>query len=190
VVYLRLFIAVPLFEKTKNEISLWQQDIADKTGGRIKFVKPENLHITLKFLGDTEEERKDEVISVLDSLEDRNSFKSDIQTVSAFPGMKNPKVLVAKLIRNKEILQEINSGLENQLLKLGFEKEDRYFIPHITLARTKDNQGRKSLADWFESKERTKFNEISFEISKICLFQSILKPDGPIYKEIFCKIYK
>ena len=189
-VYLRLFIAVPLSEKTRNEISLWQQDIADKTAGKIKFVKPENLHITLKFLGDTEDGKREKIISVLDSLEDRNSFKSDIQTVSAFPGMKNPKVLVAKLIKNKEILQEINSRLEDKLLKLGIEKENRYFIPHITLARTKNKYGRESLADWFDSKERARFDEISFEINKVCLFQSILKSDGPIYKEKFCKLYK
>ncbi len=189
-VYLRLFIAAPLSEKTKDEINSWQQNIADKTSGKIKFVKPENLHITIKFLGETEDETKEKVISILNSLEDRNSFKSDIQTVSAFPGMKRPKVLVAKLIKNKEVLQEINSKLEDQLFELGFKKEDRYFIPHITLARTKDNKGFESLADWFTSKKRTKFNTISFETNKISLFQSILKSDGPIYKEIFSKIYK
>lgn len=189
-VYLRLFIAAPLSEKTRNEINHWQQDIAGKTSGKIKFVKPENLHITLKFLGDIEDGKKDLIISSLDSLEEKNSFKSDIQTVSAFPDINNPKILVAKLINNQEMLQGIFSELENKLSELNFKKEARYFIPHITLARTKDNQGRNSLADWFESKERTKFNKISFEVNKICLFQSILKSGGPIYKEIFCKIYK
>lgn len=189
-IYLRLFIAAPLSEKTKKKISLWQQDIDDKTSGKIKFVKPENLHITLKFLGDVEEEEKDKIISSLGSLEEKNSFKSDIQTVSAFPDIKNPKILVAKLINNQEILQGIFSELENELSKLGFKKEDRYFIPHITLARIKDNRGRDSIVDWFDSKARTKFNKISFEIDKICLFQSILKSEGPIYKEIFCKFYK
>ncbi|MFN2364123.1 MAG: RNA 2',3'-cyclic phosphodiesterase [Halarsenatibacteraceae bacterium] len=187
---MRLFVAAPLSEKTRKEISLWQQDIADKTSGRIKFVKPENLHITLKFLGDTEDEKRDEIISGLDSLKVRSSFKADIQTVSAFPGIKNPKVLVAKLINNKELIQEIFSELENELSEIGFKKEDRYFIPHITLARTKDNQGRDSLADWFESRAKTQFNKILFEVDRICLFQSILKSDGPIYKEIFCKFYK
>ncbi|MFW5993866.1 MAG: RNA 2',3'-cyclic phosphodiesterase [Halanaerobiaceae bacterium] len=187
---MRLFIAGALPEKTKEEISFWQQKIAESTEGKIKFVRPENLHVTLKFLGETETDKKEKIISILDSLENRNGFKTDIQTVSAFPGMKNPKILVAKLIKNKEILQGIYSKLENDLLKLGFEKETRYFIPHITLARTKDNRGQKSLADWFASRERTKFNQISFKINKICLFQSILKSDGPIYKEIFCKNYK
>lgn len=189
-IYLRLFIAAALPEKAKEEIGLWQQDIASNTSGKIKFVKQENLHITLKFLGNTEDEKQARVTTILDSLKNRKSFKSDIQTVSAFPGMRNPKVLVAKLIKNKEILQEINSTLENKLFEIGFEKEDRYYIPHITLARTKDNRGRKSLADWFASNERVKLNKISFNVNRICLYQSILKTDGPIYKEIFCKNYK
>lgn len=189
-IYLRLFIAAALPEKAKEEISIWQQDIGSNTRGKIKFVKQENLHITLKFLGNTEGEKQARLATILDSLEDRKSFKSDIQTVSAFPGMKSPKVLVAKLIKNKEVLQEINSRLENKLFDIGFEKEDRYYIPHITLARVKDNRGRKSLVDWFDSKERIKLNKISFNVNRICLYQSILKSDGPIYKEIFCKNYK
>ncbi|HKI90055.1 MAG TPA: RNA 2',3'-cyclic phosphodiesterase [Draconibacterium sp.] len=145
----------------------------------IKWVEKENLHLTLKFLGDTTVEQLEEIKEILKKTRKHfQPFHFQLKGLGYFKSNGQPRVLFAG-IEDFESLKQLVSDLDESFAKVGFEKEKREFKPHLTLARIKFLKNRKQ---FYSLVEKFDGNEIqSVNISEIVYYQSILKPGGPVY---------
>jgi 2'-5' RNA ligase len=138
-------------------------------------VEKENLHITLKFFGETD--KLAPIKEKLGELEEEFApFGVSLKGIGAFPSTQRAMVLWVGIEEGQSKLKELYSSIENKITCLGFEKEDRGFSPHITFGRVK--KGKYSLP------ENLDFSFGSFPVNEITLFKSTLTPKGPIYEII------
>lgn len=171
----RLFIALNLPPQAKEQI----KSILGKFNGskNIKWTEPDNLHITLFFLGNISAEMQKKIENILHSFENRfNEIELQYQNVNAFPNLNNPKIIILPCRQtNGAFILKFHELLGSELAKLGLKIEKRPWKPHITLGRIKSDHGVKIEA----MPEFQNFKIISYE-----LMESILLPQGPEYKII------
>ena len=150
-----------------------------KSGADIKLVELENIHITLKFLGDTEEQYIDKIEEMIKkSVEGIESFEIKLIGAGVFPNSSYIKVMWIGIKDNGE-LSKISSNINEKLTELGFEKEKRGFSPHLTIARVRSARNKEKLIEIVE-----KYREIEFttvKVDSIELKKSELTPKGPSY---------
>ncbi len=173
----RLFIALDLPEELKQKLGELKYRL---NFTQARWVKEENLHLTLKFLGQVEEEKISSISALLvNSLSDFPCFNLQTAELSVFPALKRARVLWINLVKGRKEAKNLAGLIESKLFTLGFEKENREFEPHITLARFRKPVCLSSLPSVGFS--------FSFFADQVVLFESILKPSGPIYKirEVF-----
>jgi len=171
---LRTFIAIDIPMELREKIYSAFDNERQRIKG-VKWVEKENLHITLKFLGEIEEEKVKEIGKILDEVSNKfKSFEVSLGELGGFPQLKNPRVLWIGVSPSEKI-EEIFNFIEERVERIGIEKEERKFHPHITVARIKERKGIS-----FENK---KFND-KFKANRIVLFKSDLRPEGPIYTQI------
>ncbi len=168
---LRLFFGIPLNEEIKEKIF----EYLDKNNlfkKNYKWVAKENYHITLKFLGDVDGslvERLEEVGNeVALSFE---PFSVYTYKLGGFPDRKRARVFFLSL-KDTDKIEKVFELLDNKLTSLNFEREERKYHPHITLARLRE----------FESLLDLKPLELKLDIEGFSLYESILKKEGPFYK--------
>ena len=166
-------MAVEVPESVRKKINDLVQ-IEAKRELPIKWVKLNNLHITLKFLGEIDEEKKSEILPVLKEIGNKHkSFQLQLSGIGCFPNPRNPRVLWVGVEQGNDALCAMSADVEEALAHFGFKREER-FHPHVTIGRIK----RFCKVDHILEK-----NIIAepFEVSAIVLFRSVLKPEGPIY---------
>jgi 2'-5' RNA ligase len=175
----RGFIAVDVGPFPK--IIEFENQIKD-TDADVKLVDPKNVHITLKFLGDTDENLVDRIEEIMKkSVEKIKPFEIKLKGAGVFPNKNYIKVMWIG-INDTENLKKISNGIDEQLSKIGFEKEKRDFSAHLTLARVKTPKNKDKLLQIVEKYRETDFTKI--KIDSIRLKQSELTPKGPIYTTV------
>jgi len=149
---------------------------------KIKWVDPENFHLTLFFLGDTDEEQIGAIRQELASLADTYS-KTHIQLegLGVFKSIHKPRVLWAGISQYDE-LKDIKAALDQRMMQLGFKPDNREFKPHLTLARMKWIEEKQKLSKVLDEFKSLHFQEST--IDELIFFESILKPTGPEYNPI------
>ncbi|AKB80046.1 2'-5' RNA ligase [Methanosarcina horonobensis HB-1 = JCM 15518] len=174
---IRTFIAVELDPSFREEISQIQERFS---GFDLKFVNPEIVHITLKFLGDIKESMVAPIAEALDSIM-CEPFEARIKGLGAFPKLSNPKVLWLGATGNFETL---HADVETVLKPFKFKEEERAFTAHATLARAKflNKDQKNAFADVL--KELKDIELGSMRVNKVLLKKSTLTPDGPIYETL------
>lgn len=173
---MRLFVAITIEEKIKEEIFQFEEEIKDKTQAKVKWVPKENLHLTLKFLGEVKEKKSKEVIDELKVVAiGFPVFKLKFERTGGFPPGKHPRVIWVGA-EGKEIFKLVEK-IEKCMEVIGFLREKRDFKSHITIGRIK---GGTFELDLIEQKKNTFFGEM--EVKNIDLYQSHLSPQGPTYK--------
>lgn len=183
---MRLFIALPIEDRTQNLLENNIKKAQKELDYNLKWVNGENLHLTLKFLGETEEEMVEEIKeAVTNTCSNYNQFNIYYDHYDAFPSTDYPKVLFFGLKNNKNPLIELQNKLENRLSKKGFEKEDREYTPHLTFARTRKNTNINKLKYDYNNFIEKNNIRILQKVNSISLIESQLYKSGPVYKEIF-----
>ena len=178
----RIFIGVTLSEEINAKIQQWIN--TQWQGSPIRFIKKENRHITIKFLGNVNQGSLPKISEALGeavSKLNRNSSEIAVEKLGFFPNEKNPHVFWIGLKDSSGYLADIFNVVENELRELGFSRDERSFHAHITLARLKkrlDDNDRTSI----DSCKDIKFGE--YTPSKLVLFESILKGKGAVYDKI------
>lgn len=171
---MRCFIAIEIPEKIKKEIEKIQKQLPGFKG---KLIEPENLHLTLKFLGEINSREIEQIKEKLSEIE-FPKFTSEIDSIGFFNNRKSFKkqLIIWLHIKNCEGLQKL---IDNKLSGL-FPKEKR-FMSHLTIARIKDIKNKKI---FLEEIEKIKISKLNFDVDKFYLKESILTKEKPFYKDI------
>jgi 2'-5' RNA ligase len=177
----RTFVAIKVHpgEKMLEILDWFKHHLALE---KIKWVDPAVMHITIAFLGDTDERIIPSVSDLIKQTAlNHPSFELFFKGTGLFRNLHDPRVIWIGTEANP-ILQSIKTELDNDLSKFGFEKETREFRPHLTLGRIKYLKDRSALE---EAIHLYKDQDIQKEqISELIYFESILKPEGPEYHSI------
>lgn len=172
----RGFIAMDLASLPK--LIEFENKIKD-TGANVKLVKPKNVHITLKFLGDTEEEKIDEIEKIMkNAVKDVDPFNIQLKSTGVFPNQNYMKVIWIG-INNGEKIGIIADKIDEDLSNIGFEKEKRKFSAHLTIGRVKSAKNKDQLVQIIEKYKEFEFADV--KVDAIKLKKSELTPKGPIY---------
>lgn len=179
---MRAFIAVELSETARGAVARLQ-DALRPAGADVKWVEPQNLHLTLKFLGEAEEPRLPELTQVLESAASHLSpFTFSLEGVGAFPRLEYPRIVWTGIQEGKESLVALANQLEEACGRCGFSPEERPFSPHLTIGRVRSG---KRLAFLVQQLRETTFQTAApVPAEKIVLFQSILSPRGATYSPL------
>ena len=172
----RGFIAIDI--NTPPNILKLLNDIT-KSNADVKLVEPQNIHITLKFLGDVQENNIDKIEQIIrDSIKKIEPFKIKLKGIGVFPN-KNYIRVVWIGIMDTEILSTISTNIDENLSQLGFKKEKRGFSAHLTIGRVKSAKNKMHLLKAIDNYSNFEF--ATLEVSSIKLKKSDLTPKGPIY---------
>jgi 2'-5' RNA ligase len=174
----RAFVAIKIDPEVAQRISEIQAKF-DKNLGGIRWVRPENLHLTLKFLGQVDD---DKLPPMMDSLgrvfHSMPRFSVSCSGLGVFPDIRRARVLWVGL--EGKPLSSLAARVDDALVPLGFAREKREFKPHLTIGRWRESAGRPDLL----RRELETGKEHDFgpsRMNEVILFQSMLKPTGAVY---------
>lgn len=148
----------------------------------VKWVEPENMHLTVKFLGDVDISDTYEVCkAVTRAVKDVEPFDLEIRGVGAFPNIQRPRTIWFGGGEGEQQMADLANRLDNELFKVGFRKEGRRFQTHLTLGRVHTERG-PALADLSRLLEEYVDLEVgSTPIDEVIIFSSTLTRTGPVY---------
>ncbi len=178
----RCFLAISLSESVKKRLQALQQELA-KTGADVRWVRPEGIHLTLKFLGNVPEEKIEPIAKAAQEVVAKfGPLRLRVKGLGAFPSGRKPRVIWAGLEGDLKPLLRLQKELEDSLAKLGFEPESRPFVPHLTLGRVKSGRKMDKLRQVLaEKNDRVGEGWEEMQIENLVLYQSTLKPSGAVY---------
>jgi RNA 2',3'-cyclic 3'-phosphodiesterase len=179
----RIFIAADISTEARRKVSDYIETLRKEfTDIRVGWDKPEKLHLTLKFLGDTDEKYLSKLIIIVENISSEiSNFKLKIAETGVFPNAKNPRILWIDVKDEAGNLAKINSLLEAECERIGFAKEKRKFVPHLTIGRIREPQTAQNLA---RKHLENNFAPVEFDISEIVIYESKLLPTGAIYSVV------
>lgn len=182
---IRAFIAVEINNQAKQKISKLIS-ILKKSDADAKWATEDQMHLTLKFLGNVNKDKIQEISEAISVIS--NNFKSfavSFSEIGAFPNTSHPRVIWLGIGKGAESLKMLNDETEAALEKLGFVKESREFEPHLTLARIRSSKNISNLIKLVGEINCTIRDEVP--IHKLTLFQSSLNPKGAVYSVLLEK---
>ncbi len=179
---MRVFLAVDLNDEQRKELNRCQILLSAKLSN-IKWVPKDNLHITLKFLGELKPVEIEKIISCIKNpAKNIPAFQIEPGYLGAFPTIKRPRIIWAGLKKGHDEMVNLNRVIEENLSELGFEKDHKPFSPHITLGRFRQPPADKITVKAIET--FPPLNPAKKIVGEISIYQSILKPEGPQYKPL------
>ena len=182
---MRVFIAIELPDGIKKQLAGLQAELK-KAGADAKWVNPELIHITLKFLGEIDDPALKRVFAAVNRAAGSfAAFPACLESAGAFPSLDSPRVIWAGIGTGAPQLREIYARLELELAAEGLDvEEEREFAPHATLARTRSSLNRKDLAKRLHDAAAKPIAAPDFQVNAITVFKSILSPTGPTYEPL------
>ncbi len=185
--YLRTFIAILLPYEVTHFLTLMQNDLK-KARIRASFPKPETMHLTLKFIGDTASGQIREIQECMMavSLQDTAPLVLRAGGLGVFPSVKHTKVIWCGTQGRTDILEQIADALNNALHhRIGLKTENRRFSPHFTLARVKQPIPPGKMVDLIRTLSDR--SSVEFQVSQLILMKSRLTPHGAIHTPLFSR---
>ncbi|MDH3973376.1 MAG: RNA 2',3'-cyclic phosphodiesterase [Deltaproteobacteria bacterium] len=179
---IRSFIALDLSPSNLLGIKRLQEGLKQRSAG-VRWLKTESIHLTLKFLGNINEEKVEALCAALGALRESHSFfHLSPSRVGAFPRLDRPRVIWLGVEGDLDALHSLWRDVEAGCFMAGFEKEKRPFSPHLTLGRVKDFKKAAGLDKALEGMGSFAFEP--FRIDAVHLYRSELRPEGAHYTKI------
>ncbi len=179
---MRVFIAIDINDQIRAGLGRLQKELSGKAGigkSDVKWVETDNIHLTLKFLGEIKDEQVVDVCKIVKDVAGRHSsFELAVESVGCFGG-KIARVVWVGLGEGCDRLLELQNDLEQQLASAGWPPEEREFTGHLTLCRARNPNAGIKLAATIERYKNFKLGTIAAD--SVCVYQSQLTPSGPIY---------
>lgn len=171
----RAFVAI--FPPREIQETLHRTALALPIEGTIRYIRPENIHLTLKFLGDVQPETLAEANDALAAVGARHDpFEVELVGFGAFPSERRGRVLWASAGRGTKHLNTIAADVEDALEPLGFERDPRAYKPHLTLGRAR--------ASSFVLDAPTALERLAFRAERLTLVRSVLQAEGAVYEPL------
>jgi len=178
---MRSFIAIDITEEAKQAIAGLQRELR-RLDPAVTWTRPENVHLTLKFLGEIDEELVPSIIEHCSGkAREMSPFRLELSYPGVFPNMRHPRVLWVGLKGDLGPLSRLQEAVDQAMEGLGFSLENGVFRPHLTIGRVK---GGRKLREMLARMEMYDMPQVSFEIRDLVLYQSELSPGGSKYMEI------
>ncbi|MDP2743687.1 MAG: RNA 2',3'-cyclic phosphodiesterase [Dehalococcoidia bacterium] len=182
----RSFIAIELPQEVKTCLSDLERELKRGRHSAIKWVSPEGIHLTLKFMGNVETDKHDAVVKAIrEAGEGIVSFHLELGELGAFPNFGRPRVAWVGLKGALDRLIALQKRLDSLLSPLGFPAEERPFSPHLTLSRVRDDISVTDRQNFGQLLQKTKFEGgCGFLVESVNIMQSQLTPAGAIYTRL------
>lgn len=178
---IRLFIACPLPQEAEEELGRVIQMLKGGDGA-VRWVASRNIHLTVRFLGDTDERLVGDISQKIDTVAGQfRAVETTINQLGAFPNLRRPRIIWAGLKSGIDTLAQIAAATELAVQDLGFAAESKGFKAHLTLGRVRERSNPSRLADFMSQYRLT---PIPVRFDRIVLFKSTLTPTGPIYDRL------
>ena len=179
--FVRAFLAFEIdYPEVKKRLTDMQK-LALQTGADLKPVEPENIHMTIRFLGDITLNMVEKIYVAMRETQFKQ-FTIQVAGLGVFPSPSFPRVLWAGIDVGSEQLQNVFNQIEPKLQGLGLSPERNAFSPHLTIARVRSARNKAQLADLVT--KNTNYNFGSIEAKCLRLKRSELTPNGPIYSTL------
>lgn len=179
---MRVFVAVPLTNEIKDEVAKAAAALRESMGDGVKWVDPKNYHLTMAFIGSIPESRIGDVERVIGGVSFPQKFNVKFCGVGVFPNLSKARVLWVGISEGNDALSKISAAISEKLKESKFDVDDKPFKPHMTIARFKTPAkiDRNILEEIEMNTEMTS--------DRVVLYKSELKPEGPIYSELYVKL--
>jgi len=179
---LRLFVAILLSDKVRAALARLQKELGRRCDG-VRWVQQDQLHVTVKFLGDVPD---GDVPSVSEAIARGagvgGPFSMRVETAGCFPPRGGVRIVWAGTTEPSNTVQRSAEAINGELEDLGFEREQRVWSPHITIGRVKfDNSAGRIRS----AVERVSYSGIDQAVDSVSLMSSVLAPKGPTYAQVF-----
>ena len=180
---IRSFIAIELPEEAKQGLARLRRGLERDGHGFVKWVDPQGIHLTLKFLGNIPAKRVTEITDAIKKATGGISpFHLEISGLGAFPSLKQPRVFWVGISGELDKLSALQLDIDSTLAALGFAREERPFVAHLTLARIREGASPAERRDFGELVDSTTFQDkYPVEVAAVRLMRSQLMPAGAIY---------
>jgi 2'-5' RNA ligase len=178
---MRTFIAIKITSEKKllDIFSILKKSLS---GESINWVATNNLHLTLRFLGETTHEQAQKIVILLENIsQNYYPFQFKLKGIGIFKSSNKPRVLFVT-VENDLKLKQLAAEIEEKIISLGFSYGDKAFNPHLTLGRIKFIQNKDVLYSLVNKFRNTEIQQVT--VSEIIFYQSILSSDGPTYNPI------
>jgi 2'-5' RNA ligase len=178
---IRSFLAFDMDSEAVRKRLAAVQNLLAQTDADLKLVEPQNIHMTIRFLGDITPATAEKIFAEMQQVQ-FTPFNVQIKGLGAFPDLRYPRVVWAGITEGAEQLQNVFNQLEPRLRSLGFPPDPKGFSPHLTIARVKTGRNKAQLADFVTKNANYDFGTIKAECLR--LKRSDLTPRGPIYSTL------
>jgi 2'-5' RNA ligase len=180
---IRSFIAIELPEEAKKGLARLRRGLERDEHRFVKWVDLQGIHLTLKFLGNVPAKRVTEITEAMKKATQAISpFQLEISGLGTFPSLKQPRVFWVGVSGELDKLSALQQNIDSALAALGFAKEERPFVAHLTLARIREGASPAERRDFGELVDSTTFQDkYPVEVAAVRLMRSQLTPAGAIY---------
>ncbi len=179
---MRLFISIEIPDKIKKTIDKMTDKLKMKLTP-IKWVENKNLHLTLKFIGWTDDDKVGKLTGIVEkTVKGYGSFNVTLAGMGVFPTVKSPRVIWIGMLEGAEKVKALGERIEDAVSKEGFREEEREYTPHLTIGRIKEKIDVEPLCGFMEKNKDSSFG--GFSVDHISVMKSTLRRTGPIYEEI------
>jgi len=179
----RAFISIDIEDEDVIDRILEIQDRLKASGADLKLVEPENVHLTLKFLGNIPESRVPEVVEAMEKAADAvEPFTMRLKGLGVFPDIRHIRVVWVGVDEGADETKTMAAVLEDELGRRGFRRENREFVPHVTVARVRSGRNKAQLVEVIRELSSVEVGDV--EVTSIRLKKSILRPEGPEYHTV------
>jgi 2'-5' RNA ligase len=183
---IRTFIAIELPADVKKALTRLQERLKTGDGKQVKWVEPENIHLTLHFLGNVAPDMISRITAAMEQASTgTRHFQLEVGGLGAFPNMQRVQIIWVGLAGDLDKLDRLQKDISANLTPLGFKPETRPFNPHLTLGRVKDFIRPEEWAALGQLLESMPFNaRFKVDVTAVNLMKSQLTPTGPIYTRL------
>ena len=182
---IRSFIAVELPDELKSRLEQLETRLKSETQAPVKWVNPDSIHLTLKFLGNIDAAMTGDITTVMEkAVEGIPPFRLEVKDLGVFPNVRRVQVAWVGLSGEVDKLRQVQQYLESNLEQLGFTSESRAFTPHLTIARLRNQASPDERQRFGQLITATSFEASTINVNAISLMRSQLTRQGAIYSRL------